>query len=120
MVKIEPAGMGLRRIRIANLPPELHDRIIREMLTKYVEVKDITEDAWSSNYRYKVSNGIRIATVNLKKHFPSHMTIANNRVLISYEGHPPTCYGCNGTGYQYQECPRRKQMKIHQAKPSTP
>ena len=34
-VKIEPAGMGVRRIRIANLLPEVHDRIIREMLTKY-------------------------------------------------------------------------------------
>ena len=35
MVKIKPAGMGVRRIRIANLLPEVHDRIIREMLTKY-------------------------------------------------------------------------------------
>jgi hypothetical protein len=119
MVKIEPAGMGVRRIRIANLPPEVHDRIIREMFTKYGEVKDITEDAWSRIYRYKVSNGICIATVNFKQHIPSHMTIANNRVLITYEGQTPTCYGCNGTRHQYQECPRRKQMKLHQTKPST-
>ena len=41
MVKIEPAGMGVRRIRIANPPPEVHDRIVREMLTKYGEVKEI-------------------------------------------------------------------------------
>jgi hypothetical protein len=108
MVKTEPAGMGVRRIRIANLLPEVHDRIIREMLTKYEEVKDITEDAWSCIYRYNVSNGISIATVNLKQHIPSHMTIANNGVLISYEGQPPNCYGCNGTGHQYQECLRRK------------
>jgi hypothetical protein len=86
MVKIEPAGMGVRQVRIANIPPEVHDRIIREMLTKYGEVKDITEDAWSRIYRYKVSNGIRIETVNLKQHIPSHVTIANNRVLITYEG----------------------------------
>jgi hypothetical protein len=52
MVKIEPAGMDVRRIRIANLPPEVPDRTIREMLTKYGEVKDITEDAWSRAYRY--------------------------------------------------------------------
>jgi hypothetical protein len=45
MVKIEPAGMGVRRIRIANLPPEVPDRTIREMLTNYGEVKEITEDA---------------------------------------------------------------------------
>jgi hypothetical protein len=100
VVKIEPAGMGVRRIRIANLHPKVHDRIIREMLTKYGEVKDITEDAWSRIYRHKVPNGIRIATVNLKQHIPSHMTIANNGVLLSSEGQPPTSYGCNGTGHQ--------------------
>jgi hypothetical protein len=34
-VSIEPARMGVRRIRIANLPPEVNDRTIRHMLTKY-------------------------------------------------------------------------------------
>jgi hypothetical protein len=119
MAKIEPAGMGMR-VRIANLPPEVHERIIRGMFTKYGEVKDRTEEAWLCSYTYEVSNGILIATVNLKEHIPSHMTIANNRVLITYEGQPPTCYGCNGTGHQYQECPRRKQMKLQQTKTSTP
>jgi hypothetical protein len=40
-VNIEPAEMGVRRIRIANLPPEVNDRTIR----KYGEVKEISEDA---------------------------------------------------------------------------
>jgi len=120
MVKIEPAGMEVRRIITANLPAEVHDRIIRKMLTKYGEVKDITEDTWSSVYRCKVSNGIRKATVNLKQHIPSYITIANNRVLITYEGQPPTCYGCNGTGHQYLECPRRKQLRLQQTKPPNP
>jgi hypothetical protein len=88
MVKTEPAGTSVRRIRIANLPPEVPDRTIREMLTKYGELKDITEDVWSRAYRYPVSNGIRIAIVSLKQHIPSHMTTANNRALISYEGQP--------------------------------
>jgi hypothetical protein len=34
-----------------------------------------------------VSNGIRIVVIGLKKHTPSHMSIAGNRVLISYEGY---------------------------------
>jgi hypothetical protein len=89
MVKIEPTGMGVRQIRVANLSPEVPDRTIREMLAKCGGVKDITEDAWSRAYRYPVSNGIRIAIVSLKQHIPSHMTIATNRVLILYEGQPP-------------------------------
>jgi hypothetical protein len=104
-VNIEPAGIGVRRIRIANLPPEVNDRTIRNILTKYGEVKEITEDACSRNYRYKISNGSRIASMNRKEHIPSHMLVTNKRVLISSEGQPPTCYRYNKTGHQFQECP---------------
>jgi hypothetical protein len=98
MVKIETAGMGVRRIRIANLLPELTHRTIREMLTKYGEVKEINADAWLRAYRYPVSNGICLAIVNLKQHITSQMTIANNRVLISYEGQPLPARDVMGRG----------------------
>jgi hypothetical protein len=113
-VTIEPAGMGMRKIRIANLPPEVNDRTIKNMLMRYGEIKEITEETWTRNYRYKIYNCIRIVTINLKEHIPSHMTMANNRVLISYEGQPQTCYGCNTVGHQFQECPMRKQKETRQ------
>jgi hypothetical protein len=50
-VKIEIAGMGTRRIRIAKLPPETPNSIIRATLSKYGEVKDISEETWSTIYR---------------------------------------------------------------------
>jgi len=43
----------------------------------------------------------------LKIHIPSHATIASHRVLLSYEGQPMTCYGCNATDHVYQICPKR-------------
>jgi hypothetical protein len=78
--------MGVRRIRIANLPPEVPDRIIREILSTYGDVTEISEETWSKAYRSTVPNGISIAVTSLKKHIPSHMAMAGNRVLISYEG----------------------------------
>ena len=33
IVCLDIAGMGLRKIRIANLPPEFSDRILRDMLS---------------------------------------------------------------------------------------
>jgi hypothetical protein len=95
LVHIDLAGMGVRHIRLANLAPELKDHTIRAALSPYGEVKEVLEDTWSKTYRYKVCNGVSIAVTNLKKHFPSHMIIAGTRVLISYEGQPTTCYGCN-------------------------
>ena len=98
-VTIEPAGMGMPKIRIANLPPEVHDRMIKDSLVKNGEVREIREEQWTRAYRYRVSNGILIVEMDLKKHLPSHMIIAGNRVLVAYEGQPATCYGCNDTGH---------------------
>jgi hypothetical protein len=106
MVYIDMAGTGTRRIRLANLPPEVSDRTIWEVLTVYEEVKEINKEFWSNAYRYPVSNGIRTAIVHLKKHLPSHVVIAGIRVLIFYDGQPPTCYACNEQGHLFQNCPR--------------
>ena len=34
--------------------------------------------------------------------------MAEHRALVSYEGQPPTCYGCNKTVHHLEDCPRRK------------
>jgi len=110
VVYIERTGMGVRRVRVANLPPEVQDRKLRDVISQYGNVRAITEEMWSREYRYPVSNGVRIVEMDLKKHIPLHMLIVDNRVLISYEGQLITCYGCNEPGHQYHECHHRKTM----------
>jgi hypothetical protein len=95
IVHVEIAGMGVRSVRIANLPPEIPDRVLRDVLSRYGEVKRITDEQWSRVYRYPVSNHVRVVEVGLQKHIPSQITIVGHRILISYEGQPITSYGCN-------------------------
>jgi len=92
-VRIEFVGMGTRKIRIADQPPEVTDQAISRALTSHREVLDIRHETWSSIYRYKVPNGIHTALTTIKKHIPSRMIIAGHRATISYEGQPPTCFG---------------------------
>jgi hypothetical protein len=108
VVRVDIAGMGLRRVRVANLPPEVSDRVLRAAMSKYGDVKEITGEQWARQCRYPVSNGIRIVELQLKQHIPSHKLIVGQRVLITYEGQPTTCYGCNEAGHQYGACPHRK------------
>jgi len=107
-VRIEAMVLGLLKVRIANLPPEVTDSNIRMVLGKFWEIRDIRNDTWSNAYRYPVPNGIRIATLNLVQHIPSHIIVAGHRTLISYEGQPTKCYGCNEMGHLYQVCPHRR------------
>jgi hypothetical protein len=67
-VRLMIAGMGLRRIRLANLPPELSNNTIRTALSKYGEVQSIQDENWAKHYRYTVSNGVRIVMMTLNKH----------------------------------------------------
>jgi hypothetical protein len=85
-VRVEIADMGLKKVRIANLPPEVPNRTVRDTLAQFGEVRERTEGQWTKAYRYQVSNGIRIVEMSLRKHSPSHMNITNNRALVSYEG----------------------------------
>jgi len=104
-VRVETAGLGTRRVRIANLPPEVPEEVIRTMMARYGEVKDVQVETWSHIYRYKVSNGVRTAVMTLAKHIPSTITIAGHRVLVSYDGQPMTCYRCHEAGHFHQTCP---------------
>jgi hypothetical protein len=105
-VRIEAVGLGIRRVRIGNLPPEVSDRA--ECPWEYTGSKGQKEENWSRAYRHQVANDIRIAMLTLLQHIPSHIVVAGHRALISYEGQPTTCHGCNETGHLYQVCPQRR------------
>jgi hypothetical protein len=111
LVQIEIAGMGMRRIRVAGLPPEISDRTLRDFMSTYGDVKTITQELWSRAYRYPVSNGIRIVEIGRKSHIPSQMMVLGHRLLVSYEGQPLICYKCNEPGHQSHECPKRRKSE---------
>jgi hypothetical protein len=122
-VQTELAGMGIRTVRIANFPPEVSDRAIVNIVSRYGEVKEVKEERWSKSYLYKIANGIRLVTLNRRLHTSSYLIIANNKVLLSYEGQPMTCYGCSNTGHLYNECParlNRAQRQVHPRRPLGP
>jgi len=108
IVRLEVTGMGMRRIRIANLPPEVTERSIRAALASYGETVSIQDEIWLKAYRYKVANGVKVIMMKLAKHLPSQMNIAGHRALPSYDGQPVTYYGCGDSGHMNQKCPRRR------------
>jgi hypothetical protein len=108
LVTISMAGIGNKRVRVANLPPEVPDNDLKAALAPYGTVIDIQEKKWSRAYRYVVANGIRQVMIMLTRHIPSHFTVDEHSVLLSYEGQPTTCYGCGDIGHLYPTCPRHR------------
>jgi len=108
IVIIAMAGLGTKRIRVANLAPEVSHEAFRASLTPYGKILNIQAEKWPKVNRYAVENGVRQVTIMMTRHAPSHLTVAGHRALLSYEGQPATCYGCGEAGHMYQVCPARQ------------
>ena len=104
------ASLGTKRIRIANLPQEVSNETLRATLAPFGKIVDIQNERWSKAYRYAVDNSVRQVTMVLSRHTPSHLTVARQRVLLSYEGQPATCYDCGEPGHMCQGCPARHKL----------
>ena len=110
-VRLMEAGMGSKRVRLANLPPEVSNHNIRVAMSNFGNVQAIQDETWAKHYRYNVSNGVKIVNMTLTKHIPSYIVIDGHRALTSYDGQPQTCYGCGETAHMYHACPKRRVAK---------
>jgi hypothetical protein len=50
-VRIEAAGLGTNKVRLANLPPEVPDSVIL-MMSRFGDVREVLAETWSTAYRY--------------------------------------------------------------------
>jgi hypothetical protein len=104
--------MGIREIRVANLPPDVSKRVVSETMAKFGEVMEVRDEIWASLYRYKISNGIRTVKIKLTTHIPSRLIVSGHKVEVTYAGQPATCYACNETGHVFSECPHRRRGPV--------
>jgi hypothetical protein len=78
------AGLGTKRKIFANLPPEVSNDTLRETFAPFGNIMDIQNERWSEAFGYSVENGVRKVTLVLSRHAPSHLTVAGQRILLSY------------------------------------
>jgi hypothetical protein len=103
-VIVSTTGVGHREIRIAGLPPEVPDNVLQAALDKYGDSRGYSRQSWSKQYRYQMSNGVRVVTILLKRHITSVLNIAGTRALISYAVQEMTCYTCHDPGHLSKHC----------------
>ena len=56
IVNIALAGLGTKRIRVANLTPETSNDNLKAALAPYGRIMNIQNERWSKIYRYPVDN----------------------------------------------------------------
>jgi hypothetical protein len=101
-VTIDVVGMGVHKVRIANLLPDLAVRVV---LSNYGEIRGVSAEKLATSYRLSIPNGIRVVQLLMKKHIPSSLMILGQGVMISYECQPITC---GEEGHLYHQCQHRR------------
>jgi len=75
-VLIEADRLGMRRVRVASLTPEVEDKTLKMALGPFGETRDIQPEICPNAYRYRVSGAVRVVSMSLVRHIPSHVVVA--------------------------------------------
>jgi hypothetical protein len=92
-VEIAVGRMGYKKIRVANLPPEILDDTVRAVFATFGQVLNIQNEMWARTYRYTVANGVRQINMTLTQHVPSHLVMRDSAFSYLMMGSPPHAIG---------------------------
>ena len=106
-VTISPADMETVSVRVLNIPPEVPNERIENVLKGYGKVLSVVNEKWTTKYRYSVDTGIRIVQMQIEKHIPSNIVIATYDAYITYHGQEQQCFHCGSTTHIRSNCPER-------------
>lgn len=122
-VTIDRSGLGLRTIRVFELPFEVPSDAVIAALQPYGRVLSHVAEKWQTFTTYPVLNGVRQIKIELTKHVPSYLVIGGCRAIVIYDGQPKTCSGCGQEGHVRSECMQRRLVQVPAGEavaPSTP
>lgn len=103
-------GLGLRAVRVVNLPLEFDNKVIEQALRPYGTIKSLKMEVWSGEgMLFKVPNGVRVLHMELDKHIPSFISFPKHgKQQVFYQGQPRTCSVCDELDHMRAKCPRTR------------
>lgn len=111
-VRISQTGMGLKTLRIFELPFEITAEQINSVLQDYGTVVSNVAEKWSTLQKFPVLNGVRQVKIDMIKHIPSYITVCGYRAIVIYDGQPRTCAACGSTTHVRAQCIQRRVTQI--------
>lgn len=106
-VYVYPADAEFKTVRVYNLPPEVENCLLKEVLSQFGQVKSIKNEMWSSKHRLQCFSGIRSVEMQIRSNIPSHVIVGGYKAQVVYTGQTATCHICNESGHMRQACPKR-------------
>lgn len=90
-------------VRILDLPPAVPNAVVAEHMQQYGKVKSVARELWKKFFP-GVPNGVRVVRIELAKHVPSFIQIANHVTTVTYRSQIATCRHCQRKAHPKKKC----------------
>lgn len=108
LVPVTAAAGTFKYVRIFGLPPEVDDRAIANVMSKYGTVQQLVRERFPVETGFPIHNGIRGVHIELVSEIPAQLTIQHVKARIYYDGLQNKCFGCGALDHLKAACPNRK------------
>lgn len=111
-VTLSAANSVVRYVRLFNLPPEIEDKEIWAVMSKYGNIQRMVRETYGAETGYPIWTSVRGLYVELKEgeEIPASVSIRNIRARVYYEGLVNKCYQCGSTEHIKVDCPKRRSV----------
>lgn len=105
-ISLDMASRIFRYVRIFNLPPEIDDRLIAQVLGQFGTVRQQVRERYPAEYNLSVFSGVRGVHMEIAKEIPANIFIGHFRARIYYDGLKNRCFYCKEEGHLKANCPK--------------
>lgn len=108
-VSLSSSGLGLKFVKVKNVPIEVSNADVRLLLSSYGEIDQVSEDKYSKGSVFEgLYNGTRIVKMIVAENIPNVRKIGGVQVYIEYSGQKPLCFICASGDHLVAGCPNKK------------
>lgn len=109
-VTLSAANSVVRYVRLFNLPPEVEDKEIWTVMSRFGNIQRLVRETYGAETGYPIWNSVRGCYIELKEgeEIPATVNVRNMRARVYYEGLVNKCYQCGSTEHIKVDCPQRR------------
>lgn len=95
-------------IRLFNLPPEIEDREIANVLTKFGKIQRLIREKYPADTGFPIWSGVRGVYMELTTELPELVHVRNFPTRVHYAGMKHKCFVCGSLEHLKAGCPKRR------------